>query len=598
MFSSDFRFGIVALGMSTDGDPRMLRCMKNQIKFQINPLCVYQYERFLESDTSYSQDPTHVGTKLRNRLLKPSILLPVGNKQVTVGHLKMLIETVSKDVHGLVAKDISPEDRQNFGSLQKLMEPRVEESLKNFIPNSEATIAFIQICRYVTSSYLDINLTPIDRIFRMWYAVYFLRAWKKWLIKNDYSLDEHFITANAFQCIEINAHCLLSLVIRLRVQNQESLFHPTLFDSQTCERFFRQLRSMTTINFTRINFSMNDMLHLIERIELQYEIIYNKLSNTGIIFPRIKIDDLTDIVFKMPANEEIATTVKRAQNAALDDIKKLGIKMNGDEIENCDLKTIVITDDDADDQLNENMIGYESEEEDFEEIEEITDYLPDTSSEATSQSKYIRICEKDGEEKYVRKSSIVWLLSEPTKKLSNDRLKRVQMVSAEMANKRTKRPKTVDHQGGGQDTLNEISYELRVGQWVICWFQSEEENWDLNWADISSVPFKELVRNIVIGAIFAFRYTDGKTTKEKQCSLDTVLVTNDSSIKKVDILSTWYKVNENGELYSFDNNNYYVDSKQFIDAIEKKFIVTNCNENKISVDICHIKEKVLAAKKL
>lgn len=51
---------------------------------------------------SYTQDTIHTVLKLRNRLLKASILMPMGYKQVTVTHLKLLINNTSKDIHGLV----------------------------------------------------------------------------------------------------------------------------------------------------------------------------------------------------------------------------------------------------------------------------------------------------------------------------------------------------------------------------------------------------------------------------------------------------------------------------------------------------------------
>lgn len=55
-----------------------------------------------EQSISFLQDLIHVATKLRNRLLKISILLPMGISQVSVKHLKLLVNYVEKEVHGLV----------------------------------------------------------------------------------------------------------------------------------------------------------------------------------------------------------------------------------------------------------------------------------------------------------------------------------------------------------------------------------------------------------------------------------------------------------------------------------------------------------------
>lgn len=127
----------------------------------------------------YLQDVVHILTKLRNRLLKPSIVLPLGCKLVSVAHLKMLINDIPKEKHGLTLKDICPDDRQNYRSLEKVMEARVSNALTKYVVGSEGTIAFINICINIRSSLYDDDLPPIERILRIWQATYFLRVWRK-----------------------------------------------------------------------------------------------------------------------------------------------------------------------------------------------------------------------------------------------------------------------------------------------------------------------------------------------------------------------------------------------------------------------------------
>lgn len=45
----------------------------------------------------FVQDPTHVGTKFMNRFTKHSSILPFGDKVISNAHLKLLIQTVSKE---------------------------------------------------------------------------------------------------------------------------------------------------------------------------------------------------------------------------------------------------------------------------------------------------------------------------------------------------------------------------------------------------------------------------------------------------------------------------------------------------------------------
>lgn len=157
------------------------------------------------------QDTVHIGTKLRNRLLVPSIHLPLGYRLISVTHLKLLINNAPKEMHGIVMKDICPDDRQNYGSLEKIMLTRVTDTLKSYVVGSEGTIAYLKLCAHITSSLCDVDIPPLKRIYRIWFATYFLRAWRKWITQGStsssshHTLKDNFISGNAYSCIEINA---------------------------------------------------------------------------------------------------------------------------------------------------------------------------------------------------------------------------------------------------------------------------------------------------------------------------------------------------------------------------------------------------------
>lgn len=99
-------FGIKILGYSSDGDTRLLKAM------QVNT-----YSQ--KSTHFYVQDTVHIITKLRTRFLKPNVVLPIGDYFISVAHLKILINTFSKDKHLLTSNDLSPEDKMNFRSAEK-----------------------------------------------------------------------------------------------------------------------------------------------------------------------------------------------------------------------------------------------------------------------------------------------------------------------------------------------------------------------------------------------------------------------------------------------------------------------------------------------
>ena len=56
---------------------------------------------------SFVQDVVHIAVKLKSRLIKPSIILPLGKFTAGVHHLRMLRVKFGKDAHGLREKDIN-----------------------------------------------------------------------------------------------------------------------------------------------------------------------------------------------------------------------------------------------------------------------------------------------------------------------------------------------------------------------------------------------------------------------------------------------------------------------------------------------------------
>lgn len=127
--------------------------------------------------------------------------------------------------------------------------------------------------------------------------------------------------------------------LKLRNAGKPELFLPHLFDSQPCESAFRQMRSMGTINFTKINFTLLELFYLIERVELQNKIVYNPLAHTDINFPRVKERVKHDAcVFDLPSNEQLISTLKLAQEDAKKIAIEFGIFSEKFNVERCLLK--------------------------------------------------------------------------------------------------------------------------------------------------------------------------------------------------------------------------------------------------------------------
>ena len=131
-------------------------------------------------------------------------------------------------------------------------------SLLTQLPDAAGTLCYLKITRAITDSFLDKQLDPLDRIEKIWYAVFFIRYWRKWLLTNPcYTLKNNCVTQNAYVGIELNAQALIIFLrtIRDNFPGNDALFRPWCLGSQSCEQMFRTVRSMSSTFSTVIHFS-------------------------------------------------------------------------------------------------------------------------------------------------------------------------------------------------------------------------------------------------------------------------------------------------------------------------------------------------------
>lgn len=326
-------------GISSDGDSRLLRSMRITSKLPSQSEIPHDLKNLFYADLNVElkcvQDTVHIGTKFRTRLLNEKQLIVMGDHMVHPEHLRILIRTVEKDQHLLVSSDISASDKMNFKSVRKITDLRVTENLDKHVPKSNATAKFLELMRLSIDSFLDKEITPLQRIYKLWYAVFFLRLWKIHLIHSEeYSL-KNFITYNLYACIELNAHTLVALLIHFRERDDSKSFIPWVFSSQSCESFFRCMRSMTSTFSTVVNFNVLEILHRLRRIDIQGDIACHlgkkgyefKSKHNGYI-----ASEKMGKVFTMPSNGEIFDEIRKAKSDAVRDCELFGIVQGNDEI--------------------------------------------------------------------------------------------------------------------------------------------------------------------------------------------------------------------------------------------------------------------------
>lgn len=213
----------------------------------------------------------HILGKLRSRLLKTSVLLPMGQYEVSVTHLHHILATESRLQHNLTATDLHGKDKMNFRAVERMTSDAVFQFLYSQ-DDATGTSMYLSIMRDIMDAFLKEDLPPLKRILLLWRSTFFLRLWRLWLQEEGYNLEQHFITSNAFMCVELNTHGLTKLSRKLRDEGRPELFLPTLTSSQPCEGRFRDLRSQTSTKSTVVNVSMREALRRDGRVQLQGDI--------------------------------------------------------------------------------------------------------------------------------------------------------------------------------------------------------------------------------------------------------------------------------------------------------------------------------------
>ena len=123
---------IHVISFGGDGDPRIMKAMlvstgllSNQFQIKLDGAVPLSYPSSWSSwfwmnepsRIAYVQDVVHIAVKLKCRLLKPSIVLPMGSYVAGVHHLRKVKKMFQKDIHGLQERDIDYKDKQNFDAV-------------------------------------------------------------------------------------------------------------------------------------------------------------------------------------------------------------------------------------------------------------------------------------------------------------------------------------------------------------------------------------------------------------------------------------------------------------------------------------------------
>lgn len=288
---------------------------------------------------------------------------------------------------------------------------------------------FLEIIRDVTDAFVNPNLMPLERIRKVWYCVFLIRIWKKYIMTHrSYTLEKNFLTANCYSCIELNAHSLIEIMVYLRSINRPELFLPHLFGSQQCESVFRQLRSLTSTFSTVANCTTKEALNRFSKLHMLNEITH---STSCFKYPRLGSKKDFNNSFELPTITNIVKKIEQCDTNAIETALQFNL----------------ITEDDANDPelFSCSIKPYSPKPEAGESpkliltprILKISHFNGITLKNFAST----KICvdetsplielffESNTKHIVVKKSSFVWLLRKDWRRMSSDRLQRVQHSS-------------------------------------------------------------------------------------------------------------------------------------------------------------------------
>lgn len=430
--------GIKVVSFSSDSDTRYNSTMKD-LMLSCKADTSSEFPAWFQFDCSTAkyipvQDTVHCGTKLRNIFLTHTLMF--GNFEISVNHVRTLMRTVGRHKHGLHECHISKEDKMNFMSVLKITDQKVVQLMVKYVEGSSGTAIYLKMTDMILRSFLDMALAPLERIKNIWYAAFLLRIWRESVLVNtDQEIKKHFITSYTYTCIEINAHSLVNIILYLKNNNLEHLFLPHLISSQPCEAIFRQIRSLSTLGSTVTNCSVLGMIHRCEKIELMNNISRSKLPDFTF---ETKTSRSREIYYNMtrynesalPNRDEIIAIIELAKQEAIQDARKLGVRIDDSFDYSCKLSSTIkkktkkqtqslkIWNDG--DQLKQfqglNLSDY-SHKIDLDKFDKKSPYvrIEDTNLEDTGK----RVI-------HVRKARLLSLYMERITKLSSDRNRRVQ----------------------------------------------------------------------------------------------------------------------------------------------------------------------------
>lgn len=461
------QLGIGVLSISSDSDPKFNKAMRMNSKLGRTSSSLPSNDLFRCGDAMdnpfYVQDTPHLATKLRNYLLKTfnkPERVAFGRYFVKMSHLQYLVDNFSKDQHLLTSSVLNPVDRQNVESAIRIIDCRVINMLNLHVQKSEGTVLFLKMMSNCIEAYMSDKLSPIERVYKIWNALFMVRIWKQFVVDSSkLTQKENFISTNCYHCIEQNAHSMVLIILFLKKNGLPELFAPQLFSSQPCESFYRRLRSFCPTFSMVATCSVKGALarvskaHLLNEISNDNEGTFTFPQNDRAAKNPKRMMKTANI--DLPSPDEIIKTIHKSKSDAIESAVQIGLIDKKSKLKEknclCHVKPCV-----ANENSKHALIKYNATKSEYFDLDDevrfnylfanlsLKNYASKFENKMLDEnSSYVEIPFVKFEGKFiVLKSSLCWLLSKGGNKLSSDRLLRVQQKRGAIEKKAKANAKT------------------------------------------------------------------------------------------------------------------------------------------------------------
>ena len=300
--------GLKIVGHGTDGYGRCLASMLviafqgfpgvtttiTCLKSEYNGMTLFPLIKNGDCPLMNIQDVVHAVIKVKNVLFSAKRKLKMGSCTPSMRDIEKLMDSLGRSSVlelGIRYCDLNANDRQNFDSCCRLCSSKVISKLKELEqtnPEVRGTRIYFEIMRNLIDCFFCKEISLQVKLSKVWTVCVFLRLWRQWCKKTETSVSKHFITLNAYWCVELLAHTVLTAIICFPHMRDEegniALIVLSLFGSQACKKYFRAIRSFSTIFSTMINFCVLEFFRRVSRFERNVE-FESFAKDMGITWP-------------------------------------------------------------------------------------------------------------------------------------------------------------------------------------------------------------------------------------------------------------------------------------------------------------------------